>query len=242
MRKNKSQKINDNFKYLINNSKNWFKGVSILRELATYSDALKEDFDHRRSDKSYITYSRGTVVYVDFGLNIGDELCGPHYAIVLNKKDNPKNAKLTVIPLTSKPGKFNIPLPDGINRIFSAWYALSGLEHNKSFPSEQEMVLSLFGVIAEKQERKDGKSQAEIDMMKRLKQFSADNALLHRELDKQMADLKKISYFKIDNVATVSKYRIRKRRHKYDPLGLITIPDNDMDLIDHQVAQHIIDN
>ena len=33
-----------------------------------------------------------------------------HFAIVLNNYDNPKNNVLTVIPLTSKPSKYNLDL------------------------------------------------------------------------------------------------------------------------------------
>lgn len=46
-------------------------------------------------------YKRGAIIYVDFGVNIGGEFSGPHFAIVLNKKDNKANEKLTVVPLTS---------------------------------------------------------------------------------------------------------------------------------------------
>ena len=50
----------------------------------------------------YQKYKRGSVVMVNFGTNIGYELSGNHFAIVLNKDDNNKNGLLTVIPLTSK--------------------------------------------------------------------------------------------------------------------------------------------
>lgn len=46
-------------------------------------------------------YKRGAIIYVDFGVNIGGEFSGPHFAIVLNKKDNKANEKITVVPLTS---------------------------------------------------------------------------------------------------------------------------------------------
>lgn len=56
---------------------------------------------------NYKTYKRGTIVKVDFGIGIGSEMSQIHFAIVLNNYDNPKNNILTVIPLTSKPSKFN---------------------------------------------------------------------------------------------------------------------------------------
>lgn len=55
--------------------------------------------DHNRVNRK--VYSRGAIVNVNFGVNIGQELSGNHFAIVLNNTDNRKNDKLTVIPLTS---------------------------------------------------------------------------------------------------------------------------------------------
>lgn len=56
----------------------------------------------------YWKFERGSIVFVDFGINIGSEMSNRHFAIVLNKYDSPKNRTLTVIPLSSKAGKFNI--------------------------------------------------------------------------------------------------------------------------------------
>lgn len=53
----------------------------------------------------YKKYSRGTILLVDFGENVGFEFNGKHFAIVLNKNDSEKSGKLMVIPLTSKDKK-----------------------------------------------------------------------------------------------------------------------------------------
>lgn len=63
-----------------------------------------------RENQKYRTYDRGTLIKVDFGVNLGSEMSQIHFAIVLNNYDNPKNNVLTVIPLTSKQSKFNINL------------------------------------------------------------------------------------------------------------------------------------
>ncbi|WP_338214192.1 type II toxin-antitoxin system PemK/MazF family toxin [Companilactobacillus muriivasis] len=52
--------------------------------------------------KYYTTFTSGSVVMVNFGPNIGNELSGNHFAIVLNKTDKRENTLLTVIPLSSK--------------------------------------------------------------------------------------------------------------------------------------------
>ena len=56
------------------------------------------------NNKLYPNFKRGQVIKVDFGVNIGSELSNTHYAIVLNKDDNPKVDNITVLPLTSKEG------------------------------------------------------------------------------------------------------------------------------------------
>lgn len=60
--------------------------------------------------KNYKKYQRGTIIKVDFGFGLGSEMSQVHFAIVLNNYDNYKNNILTVIPLTSTKGKFNLNL------------------------------------------------------------------------------------------------------------------------------------
>ena len=51
------------------------------------------------------TFKRGDIIKVNLGYNIGNELGGLHYCVVINKFDNPFNGTLNVIPLTSKKRK-----------------------------------------------------------------------------------------------------------------------------------------
>lgn len=55
-------------------------------------------------------YSRGQIVRVKFGVNIGSEFSGDHYAIVISKQDTMLNPILHVIPLTSKKHNYNCEL------------------------------------------------------------------------------------------------------------------------------------
>ena len=54
-------------------------------------------------------YKRGTIVFVRFGINIGQEFSNSHFGIVLDKNDNPSNGILTILPLSSKQSN------DGVN-------------------------------------------------------------------------------------------------------------------------------
>lgn len=79
-------KIGKKYQYL----HNWTlqKSIYLLNDISAYKGNKK-------------MYRRGAIVSVDLGVNVGTELSGNHFAIVLNKNDSPKNDKLTIIPLTS---------------------------------------------------------------------------------------------------------------------------------------------
>jgi ORF005 len=58
------------------------------------------------SPKRFPKFSRGTIVYVKFGINIGAEMSGNHFAIVLDKYDKETKSTITVVPLSSKEKKY----------------------------------------------------------------------------------------------------------------------------------------
>ena len=48
------------------------------------------------------TYERGDIIKVNLGFNIGSELGGLHYCVVIDKKNNRNSPVVTVIPLSSR--------------------------------------------------------------------------------------------------------------------------------------------
>lgn len=98
--------------------------ATVIQELEDYLQHLQQigDQENKRSEKiaqwieNWVKYlkieqvfnprsikglKRGSIVYADFGFNVGREYGGLHYAIVLNKKDARSNHLLHVLPLTS---------------------------------------------------------------------------------------------------------------------------------------------
>lgn len=69
----------------------WINDFAVYHDEERYFDCAKSGI-----------YSRGEIIKANLGYNIGNELGGLHYCIVLNKYDNTKNGTLNVIPLTSK--------------------------------------------------------------------------------------------------------------------------------------------
>ncbi len=91
--------------------------------LINKSNYLEYNYKHpRHSNKTYV---RGSMVYVDFGINSGAELSGSHFAVVLNKFDSPKSNTLTVVPLSSHDhGKYSIEIEHTITD--ASWKYFSG--------------------------------------------------------------------------------------------------------------------
>lgn len=55
--------------------------------------------------KYFKRYGRGRIIRVRFGVNVGSEFSGDHFAIVISKNDTAFNPVLHVIPITSKKHK-----------------------------------------------------------------------------------------------------------------------------------------
>lgn len=58
--------------------------------------------------KAFKRYSRGSIIKVKLGVNIGSEFSGDHYAIVLTKGDTMNNPILHIVPITSDNSIHNI--------------------------------------------------------------------------------------------------------------------------------------
>lgn len=51
--------------------------------------------------KSLKAYKQREIILVDFGFNVGGEFGGRHYAVVLEKNNNPRSSVILVAPITS---------------------------------------------------------------------------------------------------------------------------------------------
>lgn len=61
-------------------------------------------------------YKQREIILVDFGFNVDGEFGGRHYAVVLEKNNNPRSSVILVAPITSyDPSKGETPHPAGID-------------------------------------------------------------------------------------------------------------------------------
>lgn len=116
---NKEEKINkatDEFLAIYNSKDRKFTYLPEWLEFMTNSFNKEINVRKNHSTFLYDKYKRGAIVRVNFGTNIGSEMSGIHFGIVVTKNDNESNRTLQVIPLSSKKGNFRVPINDEIFR------------------------------------------------------------------------------------------------------------------------------
>lgn len=168
-------------------------------------------YEDNSSNKTYKTYKRGTIIKADFGVNLGSEMSQVHFAIVLNNHDNPKNNVLTVVPLTSKKGKYNLNLEnlviekliDKINK------ELLGVGISEEFRLADENIKLSNSVKVEK---------------------------LYTLLSYYKSNVKN-TYACCSLITTISKTRIFKPINEYDIIGKERCSSEVMDKIDSEIIK-----
>ena len=176
----------------------------------------------------YKKYSRGTILLVDFGENVGFEFNGKHFAIVLNKNDSEKSGKLMVIPLTSKDKKNrHVKLDKSIIEelikgsvslaldkiyFYKKWLFLKNYSYNriitdKNFLNYLAKRNAILVKITEKQ---------------LLEYFKEDTNKL-KELSEYYLKYNKFSYARVDSIRDIDKSRILPKFNHLDPIGDITL-------------------
>lgn len=223
---------------------NWLDNVSYW-----YTREDKETLPSR-----YYHYDRGTIIRVDFGVNMGSEFCGLHFAIVLDKKDNNHKKTLTVVPLTSKnkSGRFylgkeifnqttnilnqqSIELKQKTDHILQELkdIILNGTDNNKKDIVKKEFIKFDKGIVTDTLNNIIISGKYNQNEVKQLKDEIYNN---NKEIDSLSKVISiysrynKDTYVRLSDITTISKLRIR-RINKYDPSGRIKLNSQQMALI-----------
>ncbi len=209
--------------------------------------------ERQKLSTNFKVYKRGTIVYTDFGVNVGYELSGNHFAIVLNNYDNPKNGVLTVVPISSKENKNYIPVG-----------AILASESIKQFASQSDklelmvkihiLVSIHYGLLKKETMDTDlleiadkGEKISIQEALKKANKYGftynsttsvidnlqkiASDALLYRKVFDAYRKYTKLSYVMPNNIQSISKHRI-KRINKFDPSGNMKVSKSVLDEID----------
>ena len=182
-----------------------------IHDYAVYHDA-ERDFDITKSG----VFHRGVIIKVNLGFNIGNELGGLHYCVVLNKKDNPKNGVLNIVPLTSK--KVNKRYPRSCVNLGNELYNIL----NQNIEKENMRLNKLLIKLDDFEEIPKSIQDSISKEMKYINQLS-------KSIDKY----KKESIVLINQITTISKQRIF-----FDVvLKNVRLSNESLDLIDEQIIK-----
>lgn len=229
----------------VSKSKKWkFKYLPewVLSEATYFEKEIK------RPVVNHKIYKRGALVFVDFGVNVGNELSGGHFAVVLNQKDTQRNGVLTVVPVSSKTNKFAVEL-DGLISHKSVEFLMRSIKEVEI--SRRLLYLHLLKddlTEEEKNERVRTYSLESTSYVEHNKYMTEEDFDKHsKELNKQIKELKTVvkkylnfnkkSYAKCLDVRTISKTRIVKL-NQFDPTGKILVSDETLEKIDKIIADN----
>ncbi len=213
------QKLNTLLLKYINNPQKIDKADKLSYWLEDYCRLLEFEDDFKPDFLK--TYSRGDVIKVNLGYNIGNEEGGLHYCVVVDKKNSLYSGIITVIPLTSDKGK-------------KAHFSEVNLG-NEIYSSFQEKYSSIMLELSHKVNNIDTVSHQEV--MTVLEQ-------LHfiKKLDEEMSKMKKGSIALVSQITTISKQKIYDPQKTGDILSGIRVSDKSLDLINNKIKQLFIKN
>ena len=167
-------------------------------------------------------YLYGEIIYVNLGFNVGQEFGGPHYALVLNKKDNIGKGILTIVPLSSLKDKDKNKLGD---RLYLGNEIKKSVSDSlaKSIEALKNKIVNLIKT----------NNIANIDhevLMAKLEYYKKQ--LEHNKaVEKHLEKLKDESIALTNQITTISKMRILNPKTTADSLSNIRISKKTMKAI-----------
>ena len=211
--------------------------------------------------QQYQKFKRGQIVYVNFGVNIGSELSGNHFAVVINKNDHETANTVVVVPLTSKKGKnvvsmgniiLDILLPAIINNP-----NVQDIENRKAnFISRIETIKLELNKIRNELAHNNDPLNIVNDVHERINDIVKKQEELEKEvlsfLDEKGEDMdmiaiiserylhlaKNISYANVNYITQISKKRIYPPKNIYDPISNVVLSNNALNEIDKEIIKN----
>lgn len=260
----KSDEITPREHYVLNRSNSGFKtifdsGHFKFRYLPDWLDIKSELFKKEiriiesRSKRHFDSYRRGTIVSIEFGVNVGSEMSGRHFGIVITKNDNDYNPIVQVIPLTSKKKKDYISIA---KEVFENSVELLDT-HSQSMLDEMsriklnldelnEETAPLLALLDYPENNKNNFLNEELEKLlnksvkkvktleKSFEKYQRDREMLEKIIQKYSV-YSKDSYLCTKNLTTISKERIIKI-NRYDPSGTVKVSNETLDVIDQSLV------
>ncbi len=231
------------------NNPQYHKSFGMGMSLLNYVEQLERDLNKKR--RRYKTYLPGTIVYVHFGMNFGEEFSKTHYAITLSKNDRKDKRTITVIPLTSKDGKDKLKLDFNFSReLFHLTHQVAIenakkidekllLEINSALPSNVSPVTT-FSDMSYLFDNNDkfndllrkifNKKQRAVELLE----------IANEQMDRFQKTIEKTTYAALDCITTIDKNKIEPRISEIDVLSATVIGDKQLKKLSNAIAEKII--
>lgn len=233
-----------------------FKNNNKFRFLPNWLEKESNLFlsETQNTSKSYNVLKRGSLIFVDFGINIGSELSNRHWAVVLNKNDSPKSRNLTVLPISSKEKKFSVMIDEVIqqkskrfllpilDKIGFDYFSIIHYALTEITPFDLGSAKEIYQeFLIQYGDAYNSESAKEIyDNGAGMEKVENTNRKL-KDLVNHYQRFNKISYAKCDQIKTISKDRIIYI-NELDPCGKIKVSDETLDRIDEKLKELYLKN
>lgn len=215
------------------------KKVNIISYwLKDYINYIKEEKDFNPINLK--TYERGDIIKVNLGFNIGSELGGLHYCVVIDKKNNRNSPVVTVVPLSSQK-------TDKINKNS---IVLGNDIYEKMIDKSNELLKK------SQREIDENKKQLIVEI-KKLTETNADSDEIYykttelnnnivevnkklelaQKINKEVQKMKYGSIAIVNQVRVISKQRIYDPKTNFDVLSGIRLSNENLDLIDEMMKK-----
>ena len=212
------------FQGMISNPDTYKKSAILYYWLRDYKNYLKNEAAF--SPNFYPEFYRGNIVNVNLGFNLGAEMGGLHYAIVLSDS-NRKNPNLVILPLTSvKPSKnLNALRPTVLYIGEELYHKIQGkyTALRTSIPTE----LKLLSQAATQHDQL-------YQNQKRLRELEQKIDLLDKTM-KKLQTLKHGSIVVLNQIRTISKMRISDPTDSYDILYNLRLSEANLTAIEQRL-------
>ena len=187
------------------------------------------------------SYSRGDVIKVNLGFNIGNEEGGLHYCIVLDKKNSKTFSTLTVIPLSSlkpstKANNTSVYIGNELYESLSLKNASLLLDAKSKLDIFKNDLKSIYMLPEDTTENKIIKDFKIKEIMSKI-QASSNKLELVEKINGELEQMKTGSIALINQITTISKQRIYNPKKDFDILSGIQISNEKMKLIDEKLKK-----
>lgn len=207
-----------------------------IKDYTTYLQR-EETFDSSKLKE----YSRGDIIKVNLGFNIGNEEGGLHYCVVLDKKNAKSYSTLTVVPLssvkpTTKMHKTSVFLG---NEIYQKLQEKSNklLKETKQQIFVLKTELSKLEALPENTDEQKIVKNFKVENLTKQVYEMSDKAKLTTKIKTELEQIKQGSIALVNQITTISKMRIYNPKKDLDILTGIKLSNEQMNLIDEKIKK-----